>query len=239
MNSVFHFSNAIFFSFILFFYSCQPNTGSASNIDAVAFYKKITENTNSIILDVRTPEEYGKGKIENARNIDFNGRDFKNQIQQLNKNDVYFIYCLSGGRSRDAAAYMKSIGFENIYELNGGLLAWSKENLPLVNVENTTTSELTKEDFNALVISGEIVLVDFYAPWCKPCKKMKPMLNEIKQDLGKKFQLVEIDIDKNPTIAKQLGVFEIPTFKLFINGAEGWTHKGIISKKELLDKIKS
>ena len=78
---------------------------------------------NSIIIDVRTKEEYDSGHIKNAINIDFYGPDFEKQISALDKNKNYFIYCRSGHRSHEANKVMKSLGIKNIFELEGGIMS--------------------------------------------------------------------------------------------------------------------
>lgn len=97
-------------------------------------YNKIQENKNNpnlVILDVRTPEEYAEGHIENSVNIDFNADDFKTNINKLDKNKTYLVYCRSGNRSKKAIAVMKELGFKEIYNI-GGIMDWQKEGYPVV-----------------------------------------------------------------------------------------------------------
>ena len=69
-------------------------------------------------------EEYNKGFIEEAQNIDYNSIDFVNQISKLNKDKPVLIYCAMGGRSSKASKVFKSQGFKKIYDLKGGFLSW-------------------------------------------------------------------------------------------------------------------
>jgi phage shock protein E len=89
------------------------------------FLSKIgTENT--VLIDVRTPEEFATGHIPNALNINFNAPDFAAQMETLDKSKTYLIYCKSGVRSGKAAAGLSATGFNTIYTLKGGVLGWNQ-----------------------------------------------------------------------------------------------------------------
>ena len=79
------------------------------------------------LIDVRTPEEFAKGHLKGAKNINFNAADFDNQITQLDKTKPVFIYCHSGGRSGKAYKKMKAHGFTTVYDMKGGYSAYSKK----------------------------------------------------------------------------------------------------------------
>jgi len=76
------------------------------------------------LVDVRTPSEFEEKHIEDATLIDFQSEDFKERIQQLDKNKPVYIYCRSGGRSGMASEVMSELGFSEVYDLEGGILAW-------------------------------------------------------------------------------------------------------------------
>ena len=92
------------------------------------FEKKMEELDNFIILDVITELEHNyEGMIENSLLVDFlRPRVFKREIEKLDKNLTYLIYCSVGKLGIDAASYMKKVGFDNLYVLEGGLKAWNK-----------------------------------------------------------------------------------------------------------------
>jgi len=85
------------------------------------------------IVDVRTPNETAQGIIEGAINIDYNGSDFAEKMQGLDKSKKYVIYCAAGSRSGRAFKLMQKWGFENVIDLQGGMNAWRGANLPVVN----------------------------------------------------------------------------------------------------------
>jgi len=83
---------------------------------------------NAIVLDVRTQEEYQDGIILNAINIDIHkGQEFISELEALDKNKNYYVYCRSGARSAKACEIMNELGFENAYNLLGGILQWEGE----------------------------------------------------------------------------------------------------------------
>ncbi len=84
-----------------------------------------------VVLDVRTPEEYDTGKIEDAVNIDFYAEDFAAQLEELDRDAPYFVYCRSGNRSATTIETMRELGFTDVHELDGGIVAWTEAGLPL------------------------------------------------------------------------------------------------------------
>ena len=95
--------------------------------------EKNKDNPQFIILDVRTIDEYNSGHISNALNIDYKSSNFKDEVGKLDKNKTYLTYCRSGRRSTEASDLMADMGFENIYMIDGGIMAWEKANLPTKN----------------------------------------------------------------------------------------------------------
>jgi rhodanese-related sulfurtransferase len=89
------------------------------------------KDLNFVILDVRTPEEFGDGHIENAVSIDFRGANFRESLSRLDKNKVYFVYCKGGVRSGKALEVMKESGFKRVYHLPAGVTGWKEKGLPL------------------------------------------------------------------------------------------------------------
>ncbi|MFY9310945.1 MAG: rhodanese-like domain-containing protein [Bacteroidia bacterium] len=101
------------------------------NLSAQRF-KIITENDkNGVILDLRTTDEMSKGYIKGATQLDFLAKDAEKQIDNLDKNKTYYIYCASGNRSGQAAEYMKEHGFKRVYNLEKGLKEWELKGYPV------------------------------------------------------------------------------------------------------------
>ena len=94
-------------------------------VDNTTFKSKMQEE-GVVILDVRTPAETARGIIDGAIQIDYRSVNFKEKINQLDKEKTYLIYCHSGGRSAKAAQMMQTLGFGSIYELKSGYSGWEK-----------------------------------------------------------------------------------------------------------------
>ncbi|MFC2176449.1 rhodanese-like domain-containing protein [Bacteroidota bacterium] len=116
---------------------------SCSNGQDTAKSVAIAENVNvddfasrlegSQILDVRTPEEWSQGIIEGAVMMNFYDNDFDDQLAKLDKEKPVAVYCKSGGRSGNAMSKMNTMGFKEVYNLNGGMGAWKGAGKPTTN----------------------------------------------------------------------------------------------------------
>jgi rhodanese-related sulfurtransferase len=89
---------------------------------------ELENDNNAVILDVRTLAEVAQGVIPNAIHIDiYKGQDFIYELEELDKTKNYYVYCRSGNRSRQACRLMEQMGFENAYNLMGGIIEWNGE----------------------------------------------------------------------------------------------------------------
>jgi thioredoxin 1 len=210
---------------------------SKTNLSATEFADKIKELSNATIIDVRTPDEFSKGHLANANNYDWNGDEFEKQIAPLDKSKPIFVYCLSGGRSSSAASKMRSDGFKTVFELDGGIMKWRGANLPETTDNTVTSNGMSKMQFDALLNSDKLVLIDFYADWCAPCKKMKPYLDEISKDMVEKVVVIRINADDNQALCKELKIDALPVLQLYKNKTLTWTNTGFIDKAEVVKQL--
>ena len=93
------------------------------------------------------------------------------------------------------------------------------------------------ETINEVINSNQLVLVDFFATWCQPCKMMHPILERVKEVLGDRIRIIKVDVDKNDVIANQYRIQSIPTLMLFRQGEQLWRTSGVVQKAELLATI--
>lgn len=90
-------------------------------------FERLLKKGNTVLIDVRTAEEFKGGHLQGAENIDVKQEDFKTRIASLDKSKRYLLYCGSGKRSLTARNIMKEKGFGRVYDLKGGIEAWKGE----------------------------------------------------------------------------------------------------------------
>lgn len=212
--------------------SCT-NSQNYKSVVASEFKATITKTDDAQILDVRTPEEYANGKIADAKNIDWNGDNFDTQVANLDKSKPVFVYCLSGGRSRKAANHLSELGFKNIIELDGGYMAWEKANPKT----NAVWSGMTQDEYNKLLVSDKTVVIDFYAAWCGPCKKMAPYLDKLSKEMADKVIIYRIDFEKNKSLFNALGYQGLPVVIVVKNGKQTFFKNEFVSEEDLKKQL--
>lgn len=210
------------------------------NVDAVKF-QELVKAGNALILDVRTPGEYSRGHIAGSTNIDISSPDFVSRTNLLQKDKTLLIYCLSGSRSDAAAAYLSRQGFKKIVTLDHGIMPWVQRGFALeksAQSEKTDAVAYTEQGFKKILTDHKLVLVDFQAAWCAPCKAMNPVVDRVAADFKGKARVEKVDVDANKSLATAYQVGSIPGFVLFKGGQKVWSHAGTISYEELSGTIK-
>jgi len=187
-------------------------------------YQKVLENREIILIDVRTAEEYATGSIANAKNIDFLRDDFESKILNLDRTRPIYVYCKVGGRSSDAVEVFRKNGFHHVVNLNGGIMAWNQAKLPIItNSNDTVKDEMSMQEYRKVIAENKVVLVDFYAPWCKPCQRMKPLVEELEKKYGARLRVLKLDYDKNLNLAKSENVTALPMIIVYRNGKKTYS----------------
>ena len=100
------------------------------------------DNENFIILDVRTPQEYQEGHLEDAINIDYYSENFQDRLSELDKNKIFLVYCQSGNRSANAVTIMINLGFVELYNMLGGIAAWISAGYSVINSSSSVNYSL-------------------------------------------------------------------------------------------------
>lgn len=227
---------ASLFALVLISTSCSTQTKQV--VLKPADFQASFEKTGGILLDVRTPEEFAEFRLAGAVNMDYNAAGFANEVASLDKTKPVYVYCLAGGRSTSAAKLLKEKGFQQIYELEGGLLAWNNAKLPVVQEEKTVASTaFTVEAFEKAVADSVPVLVDFNAVWCGPCKKLDPILTEIGNENAGKLKILRIDVDENFELAEHFNITAIPLLYLYKDGKKVWEQKGLCDKQTIVNQL--
>jgi thioredoxin len=224
----------IFRSVLLFLAvsSCNISGQKYQTLSVADFDKKIHEG-NVQIVDVRTPEEYAEKHLKDAVNINFNGDDFVDMVVKLDKTKPVLVYCLSGGRSAKAAALISKKGYPQVYNLDGGILAWTAAGEPVETAAGVSTKGLDMDGYLAQVKSDKLVLVDFNAVWCGPCKILKPTLDKVAEKDKDKLILLPLDVDQNPKLSDAMHIQGIPLLILYKGGKEVWRNLGLADQKDI------
>ncbi len=90
------------------------------------------------------------------------------------------------------------------------------------------------ETFHDVIMSDKLVLVDFFATWCQPCKMMHPVLEDVKARLGDKIRIIKVDVDKHQEVAAEYQIQSVPTLMLFKNGEALYRQSGAMQRNDLL-----
>jgi rhodanese-related sulfurtransferase len=125
----------ILIAFVSFTFQTTAQTKNSSvvtNLSAERFKAIVANDKNAMIIDLRTTEEItSKGYIKGAVQLDFLAKDAEKEVDKLDKNKTYYIYCAGGGRSEDCASYMEKQGFKRIYNLEKGFSEWLQKGFPV------------------------------------------------------------------------------------------------------------
>ena len=113
---------------------------------------------------------------------------------------------------------------------------WNRNN-NCVSIEEMAAIHLTKTDFDEKIKTG-IVMVDFWAEWCGPCKMAAPVIDGLADEYAGKVTVAKLDVDTEAEIAQKFGVMSIPTVILFKDGAELSRQVGFAGKQGYLDLLK-
>ncbi len=84
------------------------------------------------------------------------------------------------------------------------------------------------ENFNEIINSDQLTLVDFFATWCGPCKMMHPVLEQLKDELGDSIRIIKVDVDQNETLSMNYRIQSVPTLMLFRKGEVVWRQSGAL-----------
>ncbi len=215
-----------------FMAACSSN---AQNVDANTFEQKI--NAGGVqVLDVRTAGEYSGSHLKNVLQADWTDKaQFAERTKYLDKNKTLLVYCAGGGRSGQAAVWLKEQGFKEVINLQGGITAWNAAGKAVVKQEGV--AELSVTAFNANIATNNVVFVEVGAEWCPPCKKMEPVLETLSKELQGKYTFLKVDGGRDAAVMKEIGASVLPTFMVYKNGKLSWKKEGVVTLEELKDAL--
>ena len=231
--------NILFLLSTVILFSCgKTNSQITEDINAEKFHQLI-EKGDGIIIDVRTSQEFNSGHIIDATNIDFYSEDFSDKLQIVRKDVPIYVYCRSGGRSSSAANKMEKLGFTKVYNMIGGIGSWQSEGYSTIESKAEKflkQPKFTETQLNEILSNNKIVLIDFSTQWCVPCKKMKPIIEDIQRE-NPNVKVLFIDADANKELVKKYQIKGVPVFIVFKNGEESFRKVGLCNKDELTNQL--
>lgn len=218
----------------LLFVNCNSQNKNVQDISAENLATALKNDPDAQLLDVRTPEEYAGGHIGNASNVDWNGDNFAAKAATYDKTKPVYVYCKIGVRGSKAANKLAEMGFTKIYNLEGGILKWDAAGL---SAPGDKIIGMCSQEYGDLLKSDKKVLVNFYAPWCEPCKKMAPYMEKLGGNYNGKMTVSRLNADENKTLIREMKIDTLPVLLLYENGKVVWQHKGFISEEELKKQL--
>ena len=221
---------------ILFFMNANAQELSYKNVNPLDF-QKLTKSNKGTLLDVRTKNEFKNQHIQNAGQINYYNRDFKRKLLLLSKDEDIYLYCNTGYRSRIAAEFLIKNGYTKVYNLEHGIMDWNLKNLPTItepDAEPDKNNKLSIKKYQKLIQSDTLVFLDFYAPWCAPCRKMMPTIDSLKVEYSGRIKIKKVNADASKKLMKDLKLNGVPYLVLFQKGKLITQRYGYLERKEIV-----
>lgn len=231
---------AISISFVLIAFLSIAQNAPIKQVNPAQF-QQLIKNPKGVLLDVRTQSEYGNGHIANSGQLNYYALDFKKRLLLLPKKEPIYLYCNTGYRSEKAAEILVENGYKNVYNLEHGIMDWELKNLPVVadpNAKPDTDNKMNFDEYSKVIQSKEIVFIDFYAPWCGPCRKMMPMMDSLKVEYHGKINIVKVNADASKSLIKELKLIGVPYLAMYKNGKLVYSKNGAVTREELTNEFK-
>ncbi|HLG04255.1 MAG TPA: thioredoxin domain-containing protein [Bacteroidia bacterium] len=240
--------NNLFLATLLALTSCASEDSQA--LDPKEFSDLIHSSGDEQVIDLRATEELTDGQVAGAVQMDWNSGALQKNYASLDKERPVLVYCRTDNRSIKAAEFLKNNGFKEVYVLAGGITKWKEQGLPLeiappppppLHVSKATSlyqgGKIDLALYNSLIKSTPVVLVDFSAVWCGPCKILAPKIAEIEHE-EEDILVFTSDVDRDKEVAMNMGISAMPTLLLYKNGEIFWKQVGLVDKSVIVDQIK-
>lgn len=221
--------------------SCAQENPEVIQLNSKEF-DKLVRTKPGVLLDVRTQREFKNGYIENSGQLNYYALDFRNRLLLLPKDQPIYLYCNTGYRSDRAASFLIRNGYIRVYNLQHGIMEWELADLPIItdpDAQPDMDDKYEPDEFAQLLASEPIVFVDFYAPWCGPCRKMMPMIDSLKVEYHERLPIVKVNADASKRLMREMKLVTVPYLALYRNGKLYFEHRGEIRREELVEMLES
>ncbi|MDO3628350.1 rhodanese-like domain-containing protein [Mucilaginibacter sp. BT774] len=209
----------------------QQNSAKLS-IDAIE--ERINQSKQPQIIDARSAAEFEQIHLKGAIVLNQDSAKSAEQINTLDKQKPVFVYAIGNARSAILAKRLKALGFNEVYELPGGIANWVGSGKP---VEKSAKKELDLTTFHDLIAKEKLIIVEFGSKYCPGCIKMAPVADSAAAETGVK--IVRIEVFDHTKLAHQLKIHAIPNIALYKDGALIWQKEGIFPKVEIAKAVKT
>jgi len=207
---------------------------SQTKLSVDAIEAKINQLKQPQIIDARSAAEFEQIHLKNAFVLSQDSAKAATQINSLDRQKPVFVYAIGNARSAILAKRLRTLGFNEVYELPGGIANWVGSGKP---VEKLAKKELDLSAFHDLIGKEKLVLIDFGSKYCPGCIKMAPVADSAATETGVK--IVRIEVFDNTKLAHQLQINAIPNIALYKDGALIWQKDGIFPKGEIVNAVKT
>lgn len=225
----------LFFGVLLFLTACNLNNNQHV-LEPADFKAKVSE-ANAQILDIRNETDFKKGHIANAVNISAKSGDFDAQTKQLYPDVPTYIYGYSETEALTAAQTLTALEFKNLFVLKGGINAWSGAGFALEAEKPRKIYESDTIPFEKARMGSKLVMVDFNATWCKPCKLLEPFVHRLHDNRDADVIVYSIDTDQRRDLAMEYQANSIPLLVFIKNNKVLYRSEGFISETELISLV--
>lgn len=223
-------NRVVFVAALLFVSACQ-NKNNNSVLELNDFKAKVSE-PNAQVLDIRSEEEYKKEHIAKAINISSDA-DFKAMSNLLYSDVPTYIYGNTESEAILVAQKLNALEFKDLFVLKGGFSDWKGAGLPVEAQKEKKIYESDTIPFEVARNGSKLVVADFNAVWCKPCKMLEPFIHRLHDNRSDEVIVYSIDTDKRKDLMEEYKAYSIPLVLFMKNNKILYRSEGYMEEAEL------
>jgi len=197
------------------------------------FSTKLSQQAKPQIVDARSAGEFALNHLYGAVNFNLQSENYDALVKSLNAAKPVFVYSIQNGRSSALSKDLRDRGFKEVFELEKGIGNWVGGGKPIFT---TAKQGLSLSEYHQILASNQTVLVDIGSRYCGACKRVKPILETLRQENGGTLKIVELDLEESPELIASLKtVTAFPYLILYQQGQVVWKRSGLTELKSEID----